>query len=346
MNTSFDLPGLGWKAFFQQQLSLEEWESSKVKRVLARDRSSVQVLGAEGRHVLELRSDMTDLATGDWVLLGEDNSFQRRLERSTLFLRKAAGTRAETQVIAVNVDTAFIVSSMNRDFNLNRIERYLALANEAGVTPVLVLTKLDLCDEAARYVAEAQTLDPSLMIIPVNGLDSESANALSPWCGAGNTIVFLGSSGVGKSTLINTLFGKALQLTRGIREDDDKGRHTTTGRTLHPMPGGGLLLDTPGMRELQLAACEHGIEETFSEITELARHCRFSDCLHQEEPGCAVRGAVTSGQIDPRRLANYHKLMKEQAFNEATLAEKREKDRKLGRFYRSVLSDKKRLKGD
>jgi ribosome biogenesis GTPase len=346
MNITFDLPGLGWKAFFQQQLSLEEWETSTVNRVLARDRSSVQLLGAEGRLILELRADMTDLATGDWVLLGEGNSYQRRLERSTLFSRKAAGTRAETQIIAVNVDTAFIVSSMNRDFNLNRIERYLALANEAGVTPVLVLTKLDLCDEPEPYVAEAQTLDSSLMIVAVNGLDPESVSALSPWCGVGNTVVFLGSSGVGKSTLINTLFGEALQLTHGTREDDDKGRHTTTGRTLHLMPGGGLLLDTPGMRELQLAACEHGIEETFAEITELAERCRFSDCLHQAEPGCAVRNALDSGQIDPRRLANYHKLMKEQAFNEATLAEKREKDRKLGRYYRSVLSDQKRMKSE
>ena len=345
MKSSINLPGLGWKAFFQQQLSLQEWEESTVVRVLTRDRSSVQVLGIEGPCTLELQSGMADLATGDWIVLGEDHRFQRRLERSTLFSRKAAGTRIETQIIAANVDTAFIVSSMNRDFNLNRIERYLALAHEAGVTAVLVLTKRDLCDEAERYISEAHSLDPSLVVIAVNGLDAESVAALSPWCGVGNTVVFLGSSGVGKSTLVNTLFGREMELTHGIREDDEKGRHTTTGRTLHPMPGGGLLLDTPGMRELQLAACEHGIEETFAEITVLAERCRFSDCVHQGEPGCAVAEAVESGEIDSRRLANYHKLMREQAFNDASLAEKREKDRKLGRYYRSVLSDKKRIKG-
>ena len=178
MKSANDLSELGWKAFFQQQLSLQEWEESTVARVLTRDRSSVQVLGIEGRHTLELQSGMVDLATGDWVLLGEGHRFQRRLDRATQFSRKAAGTRAETQIIAANVDTAFIVSSMNRDFNLNRIERYLALANEAGVTSVLVLTKRDLCDDEGRYISEAQSLDPSLMVIAVNGLDPESAAVL------------------------------------------------------------------------------------------------------------------------------------------------------------------------
>ena len=153
-------------------------------------------------------------------------------------------------------------------------------------------------------------------------------------------MAFLGSSGVGKSTLINTLLGMEIQRTNTIREDDDKGRHTTTKRSLHLIPGGGLLLDTPGMRELQLADCEQGLEETFSEIVELAAQCKFSDCSHQGEPGCAVRAAIELGRLDERRLSNYQKLMREQAFNSATLAEKRARDRELGRYYRSVLESK------
>lgn len=343
---SFDLAGLGWKNFFQQQLSLEEWQPSNIARVSARDRSIVRLLSPGGQLTLDLTSHMSDLVTGDWVLLGAGGRFERRLERSSLFSRKAAGTRADTQLIAANVDTAFITSSMNQDFNLNRIERYLTLANEAAVTPVLVLTKLDLCEDPMAYVSKAQSLDPMLAVTEVNSLDPESASRLMPWCGAGNTVVFLGSSGVGKSTLLNSLFGKAVQLTAGIREDDKKGRHTTTGRTLHPLPGGGLLIDTPGMRELQLAASEESIADTFSEISGLARQCRFSDCSHNGEPGCAVLAAVDAGRVETRRLANYRKLLRERAFNEATLAEKREKDRKLGRFYRSVLSDKKRFKDE
>lgn len=339
-----DLAALGWKPFFQQQLTLDEWDAANLARVSSRERSIVRLLTPEGETALEIQPAMADLATGDWVLLDAEGLFLRRLDRSSLFSRKAAGTRAETQYIAANVDTAFIVSSMNRDFNLNRIERYLALANEADVTPVLVLTRQDQCDDPARFVKQAQALDPVMMVVPVNSLDGDSAGRLLSWCGQGSTVVFLGSSGVGKSTLVNTLFGKAVQSTGGIREDDDKGRHTTTNRTLHLLPGGGLLIDTPGMRELQLAACEQGIEDTFSEIAALARDCRFSDCRHQDEPGCAVRAAVEAGELDNRRLANYRKLLREQAFNDATLAEKREKDRKLGRFYRSVLADSVRMK--
>jgi ribosome biogenesis GTPase len=339
-----DLPRLGWKTHFQQQLSLEEWETFTVARVAARDRSVVHLLTTRGRQVLELHGGMTDLTAGDWVLLDTVGRFQRRLSRSTLFSRKAPGTRAERQLIAANVDTAFIVSSMNRDFNLSRIERYLALVKSAGATAVLVLTKRDLCDHPQHYVDEAQLLDQALMVVEVNSLDADSTGKLRPFCGPGNTVVFLGSSGVGKSTLINTLFGETIQLTNAIRADDEKGRHTTTGRTLHLLPDGGLLLDTPGMRELQLADCDRGIEDTFAEITELAARCRFSDCRHQDEPDCAILAAVESGQLDQRRLTNYQKLLREQAFNEATLAEKREKDRKLGRYYRSVLSDKERYK--
>jgi ribosome biogenesis GTPase len=209
---------------------------------------------------------------------------------------------------------------------------------------VVVLSKLDCCDNPDEFCRQVQAIDPLLAVVSVNGLSPESVSQLKPWCGTGNTVALLGSSGVGKSTLINTLAGSTLQHTQPIREDDAKGRHTTTGRFLHLLPAGGLLLDTPGMRELQLADCEHGIEQTFSEISELAMQCRFSDCRHEDEPGCAVRAAIDAGTLEPRRLSSYLKLMREQALNKSTLAEKRARDRNLGRFYRSVLAEKRQRK--
>ena len=340
MDKQFSLTQLGWKPFFQQQLTLEEWETFTIARVAEQERSVLHLLSISGKLTLPITPSMPAITVGDWILLDDDTRFSRLLDRYSLFSRKAAGTKVSTQLVASNIDTVFIVSSLNQDFNLNRLERYLALANEAGVTPVIVLTKVDCCDNPQEMIDKARALDPLLEVVAVNSLDNNSVNNLRIWCGTGNTVAFLGSSGVGKSTLINTLSGMEIQRTNAIREDDDKGRHTTTGRSLHLLSDGGLLLDTPGMRELQLADCEQGIEETFPEVVELAARCKFSDCSHKGEPGCAVRAAIESGKLDERRLSSYQKLMREQAFNNATLAEKRARDRELGRYYRSVLESK------
>lgn len=238
------------------------------------------------------------------------------------------------QLIAANVDIVFIMSSLNKDFNLNRIERYLALAHEAHVEPVVVLTKADLCENAEDYVSQVTRLDAMLTVVVINCLDSASVAELSALCSAGKTVALMGSSGVGKSSLLNTLMGQTIQSTRAIRDDDDKGRHTTTRRSLHILPGGTLLLDTPGLRELQLSDCDVGIEGTFPEIANFAQHCRFADCRHDGEPGCAILAAIADGNLDKRRLANFHKLLREQVLNNATLAEKRARERRLGRFYR------------
>ncbi|MFW2374733.1 MAG: ribosome small subunit-dependent GTPase A [Gammaproteobacteria bacterium] len=340
------LPQLGWQAFFQQQLTLDEWEHFTLARVIAQERSIIHLLSPETKLSLPVTPGMPVMTVGDWVVLDSAGKFHRLLDRLSLFSRKAAGTKVTTQLIAANINTLFVVCSMNQDFNLNRIERYLALANEADVEPVVVLSKADVCDHPQEYAQRVQRLDPLLNVVMVNSLDPDSVGQLEAWCRAGNTVALLGSSGVGKSTIINTLSGKTIQRTDAIREDDDKGRHTTTGRSLHLLSAGGLLLDTPGMREIQLADCEHGIEETFAEISELASQCKFSDCQHQAEPGCAVRAAIDAGSLDERRLTSYLKLMKEQAFNKATLAEKRARDRDLGRYYRSVQAAKRQQNKD
>lgn len=345
MTIQHSLAQLGWKHFFQQQLSLEEWEAFTIARVVGLDRSVVHLLTTDDKKDLPVTPRMPDVTVGDWLLLDEQSRFHRLLERSSLFFRKAAGPRVATQLIAANVDTVFIVSSMNPDFSQNRLERYLALANEARVRPVIVLTRLDCCDNPETYRAKVQALNLPLDVVMVNSLDKASVSQLRAWCSTGETVALLGSSGVGKSTIVNTLLGSEVQPTQAIREDDAKGRHTTTRRSIHFLAAGGLLLDTPGMRELQIADCEHGIEETFPEIVELATHCRFSDCKHVAEPGCAVLEAIENGTLDERRLISYRKLMKEQAFNASTLAEKRARDREFGRYVRSVM-DSKRNKSD
>ncbi|MDO3383133.1 ribosome small subunit-dependent GTPase A [Gilvimarinus algae] len=341
---AISLANLGWHTFFQQQLTLDEWEATAPVRVLAVHRSQLLAMGDTGTVTLPITPAMPVLTVGDWLLLN-DGHFSRLLERNSVFSRKASGAKVAEQLLAANVDTAFIVCSLNDDFNLNRIERYLAMTHEAGAEPVVVLTKRDLCNQADDKRRQVQELDPLLCVETINGLDADSATALSPWCRPGQTIVVLGSSGAGKSTLTNTLLGANIQATGAIREDDSKGRHTTTGRTLLPMPGGALIIDTPGLRELQLATGSEAIEATFSEITSLAARCRFGDCQHHQEPGCAVLDALERGLLDERRYQSFIKLSREQARNEATLAERHEADKALGKLYRRTQAESRRYKG-
>jgi ribosome biogenesis GTPase len=333
------LTQLGWRPFFQQQLRLEQWEYPVV-RVIAQHRNRLDLLGAAGEQGLDLHSEIPEITVGDWLVLSPNGKFEKLLDRQSLFRRKAAGSKVGNQLIAANVDTLFVVTSLNEDFNLNRIERYLSLANEVGAVPVIVLSKADLCDDPEIFCSQVQALDSLLMVVTINCLDENEVHKLSPWCKTGDTVALMGSSGVGKSSLVNTLLGKTVQSTGAIREDDSKGRHVTTGRSLHWIPQGGLLLDTPGMRELQLADCDVGVNTTFADITSLAGRCRFGNCQHDSEPGCAVRNAIDHGELEARRLSSYQKLMREQTFNSATLVEKRAKDKSFGKMIKAHLSDK------
>jgi ribosome biogenesis GTPase len=221
-----------------------------------------------------------------------------------------------------------------------RLERYVALAFEAGIEPVIVLTKADLTEDTAPYVEAAQAVSDRVPVVALDARGAEPAEALADWCKPGRTVAFLGSSGVGKSTLTNALLGAQAIATQGIREDDAKGRHTTTRRELHATPGGCLVLDTPGMRELQLTDAATGIADVFEDIEALAGRCRFTDCRHETEPGCAVQAAIEDGSLDPARLNRWRKLQAEDAFNSASLAERREKDRAFGKLVRSAVKAK------
>ncbi|MDR9468876.1 ribosome small subunit-dependent GTPase A [Marinospirillum sp.] len=341
MNLSkYSLAELGWRPFFLQQLSLDELESFQPARVFSVNRNQLVLRrpDAEDLH-LPLPRKLAPLAPGDWVLLDENLRPQRLLERQSLFSRKAAGSQLQEQLIAANVDTALIVCALNDDFSLNRIERYLVVAREAGVQPVVILTWADHCELTHERVDAIRALDQNLDVLAVNALKSEELEPLNAWCSSGQTLVLLGSSGVGKTTLARQLTGQDLA-TGAIRLSDSKGRHTTAARSFHPLQAGGWLLDTPGMRELQLPAAETGVKAVFSEITALAEDCFFRDCQHQEEPGCAVLAAIESGDLDSRRLEQYHRLLREQAQHAASLSEKRKKGRELSKV-RKTLIDKR-----
>lgn len=339
------LTSLGWKPFFQQQIAHDEWDVVRPVRVVEQHRSEIKVSTGSGEKSLPMQPSMAGLVVGDWLLLDESAGFIRILDRISCFSRKAAGSEIKKQHIAANIDTAFIVTSMNDDFNLSRLERFLALVNESGAQPIVVLSKSDLANEPEQFVQAVQGIDRNLIIQPVNCLDASQMLNLSAWLAVGQTVSVLGSSGVGKSTLVNTLLGVEEQSTAGIREDDAKGRHTTTRRSLLALPAGGLILDTPGMREIQLADSLSGIETTFSDIENLADTCRFSDCQHVAEPGCSVQKALAEGRLDIRRFKNYQKLLREDALNSASLSERRASDKALGKYYKKVLGESTKLKG-
>lgn len=346
---SVTLRDLGWKPFFQHQVMEDEaLVGLRPARVTAVHRSGLHVLGPDVDTALPPYIDpeggeSANATIGDWLLLDAELPTARHmLDRFSLFKRRAPGTGREVQLIAANVDTVFIVTSCNQDFNIARLERYLTLARQAEVTPVIVLTKPDLSEDPESYVEQAQALDRSLCVELVNATQVTGAQRLLPWCARGQTVVFVGSSGVGKSTLVKTLTGQQQIATQGIREDDAKGRHTTSSRELYQLESGAWLVDTPGMRELSLSDVKEGLEVVFADLSDLAQHCRFNDCAHEAEPGCAVKEAIARGEIDAARVQRWKKLVAEDAFNGQSLVERRAQSRALGKVIKSAVKGKKR----
>lgn len=313
------LTRLGWSDFFDDQLAPGD-AGLLPGRIATLHRARMTAITQGGQVALDLppHTNTGDFAVGDWVLIEpHTNLLRRRLSRHTVLERRVQGARVP-QLAGANIDTLFIVTSCNADFNPARLERYLALANEAGTTPVILLTKADTTSELSRYQEQAKALQRDLAVVTMQPRSADAASTLAQWCRTGQTVAVIGSSGVGKSTLVNVLAGageEPPQLTGDVRESDAKGRHTTTARSLHAIAGGGWVIDTPGIRTLHVSDVASGIETLFAEITELAPLCKFRDCTHGHEPGCAVQAAVAAGTLDPERLARWRKLLEENQVN-------------------------------
>jgi ribosome biogenesis GTPase len=317
----------GWNSYFEAFWRDGEWKNAVPARVIGQQRKFWRVAGefgecwAEASGKLRLAADdgADWPAVGDWVVAevhGTDVTamIEEVLPRRSKFVRKMAGKKLEEQVIAANVDTALLVSALDGDFNPRRVERYLAQCWESGARPAIVLNKADTCDELLEKVAEIERIAVGTAVCVVSARTGQGFGELEEFLKPGHTVVLLGSSGVGKSTIANRLLGEEVQEMQPVRESDSRGRHTTTSRGLFRLPGGALLMDTPGLREMQLWDAEEGVAQVFADIDALAAQCRFGDCRHEGEPGCAVQAALEGGTLDRGRFENRRRLLREQEF--------------------------------
>jgi ribosome biogenesis GTPase / thiamine phosphate phosphatase len=358
---AFDLAALGWTARLADAFAPHAAEGLVPARVALEHTHIYRVFSEAGewlarvsgrlRHRATVRVDFP--AVGDWVAIeppaeGGDARIRAVLPRSSRFSRRAAGDPTEEQIVAANIDTVFLVSGLDGDFNPRRIERYLVVAWDSGATPVIVLNKVDVVEDVDAVVEVVRAVAAGAAIHAVSCRQPGTLDVLRQYLGYGQTGALLGSSGVGKSSIVNQLVGHEMLRTREVRASDSRGRHVSTARQLVMLPGQGVLIDTPGMRELQLWDPGDAVGETFADIETRAAGCRFRDCQHRSEPGCAVRSAVEAGEIPALRLESFHKLLGEQAYqarqqDERALLEEKRRGKIGAKALQKRLKDKGRL---
>ncbi|NEW05198.1 ribosome small subunit-dependent GTPase A [Paenibacillus sp. SYP-B3998] len=348
-----NLTDLGWNPYFEKAFEPYKQEGYQAGRVCLEHKHMYRVLTETGEALAEISGKMRHNAlrredypaVGDWVVLSLRAEEQKAtihavLPRQSKFSRKVAGQVTEEQIVATNVNTVFLLTALNLDFNVRRIERYLVLAWESGANPVIVLSKADLCDDSAEKAAEVEAVAFGVPIHIISSAENRGLTELAPYVTNGQTVALLGSSGVGKSTLINRIYGEEILETGDIRYGDDKGKHTTTHRELLVLPGGGIFIDTPGMRELQLWEASDGLKSSFQDIEELGASCFFQDCKHENEPNCAVKLALAEGHLEQERFLSYLKLQKELAYlarkeDKALQSAEKEKFKKMRQAFKN-----------
>ena len=354
-NISKNLVKIGLDKRLLETIDLESLEQFEIARVIAVHKDSYTVSNGEvdvlaelvGKIIFSASSPVDYPAVGDWVLANfyDENSFgiiHEVLSRKSLLKRKTPGKKVDFQLIAANIDAAFIVQSLNDNFNLRRLERYLVMVNESNIQPIILLSKSDLLasEDIATRIDEIQKIMPRLQVIPFSNENETGLSSVKGIMQSGLTYCLLGSSGVGKTTLINNLIGESIYKTKTVSKKESKGRHATTHRQLIKLDFGAMVVDTPGMRELGNFSVDTGLDETFFEIITLSEKCHFNDCTHVEEKGCAVLDAVEKGQLSADRYQNYIKMNKEAAHNEMSYIEKRQKDKRFGKHCKQVMKYK------
>lgn len=352
-----DLNCFGYSDWFQSRVDEAMIAAHDIARVVAVHKDSYTITkgGAEifaelsGNLLYRVESSQDLPTTGDWVYADFfDNDTHAIIygifPRKTLLQRKTAGKTVDFQLIAANIDVAFIIQSLNENFNLRRLERYLVMINESGIEPIILLSKCDLIpkDKILKIKQKVLAIAPHNLVLEFSNLNQENIDQVISLLKSEWSYCLLGSSGVGKTTLLNRIIGSEKYETQSVSKIQSKGRHTTTSRQLVRLKNGAMIIDTPGMRELGSISIDEGLDETFSEITELSKNCKFSNCSHTNEKGCAILAAIEVGDLSEKRYQNYLKMKKESAFNEMSYLEKRKKDRQFGKMVKSIMKNKQR----